>query len=96
LTRREAESYSPFVPNRKGEFFLRHLPIRPYFQSFLRASLPWALAFIVFIAGLTACKPAASALDAGFLHPPDSAKPRVYWWWLFNRVNKAAITRDLE
>jgi hypothetical protein len=73
-----------------------HLPIRPHFQSFLRARLPWALAFIVFVAGLTACKPAASGIDAGFLHPPDAAKPRVYWWWLFNRVDKAAITRDLE
>jgi hypothetical protein len=72
------------------------LPIRPYFQSFLRAPRLWALAFIVFVAGLAACKPAASGLDAGFLHPPDVAKPRVYWWWLFNRVDKAAITRDLE
>ncbi len=72
------------------------LPIRPYIQSLLRAFLPWALAFVIFVVGLTACKPAASGLDAGFLHPPDAAKPRVYWWWLFNRVNKAAITRDLE
>jgi hypothetical protein len=72
------------------------LPIRPCFRSFLRARRLWALAFIVFVAVLTACKPAASGLDAGFLDPPDSAKPRVYWWWLFNRVDKAAITRDLE
>ena len=33
---------------------------------------------------------------AGWIIMPDSAKPRVYWWWLFNRVDKAAITRDLE
>jgi hypothetical protein len=72
------------------------LPIRPHIRSFLRARGPWALAFIVIVAGLTACKPAASGLDEGFLHPPDAAKPRVYWWWLFNRINKAAITRDLE
>ncbi len=31
-----------------------------------------------------------------FVSPPDSVKPRVYWWWLFNRVDKAGITRDLE
>ncbi len=31
-----------------------------------------------------------------FLSPPDDAKPRVYWWWLYNRVNKEGITRDLE
>lgn len=36
------------------------------------------------------------SLKNSFLSPPDSAKPRVYWWWLFNRVDKAGITRDLE
>jgi len=35
-------------------------------------------------------------LDQGFAAPPDSAKPRVYWFWIFNRVDKAGITRDLE
>ena len=35
-------------------------------------------------------------LDKGFAAPPDDAKPRVYWFWLFNRVDKAGITRDLE
>ena len=32
----------------------------------------------------------------GFLNPPASAKPSVYWWWLFNRIDKKGITRDLE
>ena len=36
------------------------------------------------------------SLKNSFISPPDSAKPRVYWWWLFNRVDKAGITRDLE
>jgi hypothetical protein len=35
-------------------------------------------------------------LAEGFISPPDSAKPRVYWWWLFNRVDSSGITRDLE
>ncbi|MFZ1935972.1 MAG: glycosyl hydrolase [Thermoguttaceae bacterium] len=35
-------------------------------------------------------------LAKGFLDPPASAKPSVYWWWLFNRVDKKGITRDLE
>jgi hypothetical protein len=46
---------------------------------------------------LPACRPsAAPGLESEFVRPPDSAKPRIYWWWLFNRVDKAAITRDLE
>ncbi|MFT3934780.1 MAG: glycosyl hydrolase [Chitinophagaceae bacterium] len=35
-------------------------------------------------------------LSNSFVAPPDSVKPRVYWWWLFNRVDKAGITRDME
>lgn len=31
-----------------------------------------------------------------FVSPPDNARPRVYWWWLFNRVDREGITRDLE
>jgi len=34
-------------------------------------------------------------LDKGFVTPPDEAKPRVYWFWIFNRVDKEGITRDL-
>lgn len=43
--------------------------------------------------------PAAAAqdeLERNFAVPPDSAKPSVYWWWLYNRVDRAGITRDLE
>ena len=39
---------------------------------------------------------AGDNLDQGFARPPDSAKPRVYWFWIYNRVDKAGITRDLE
>ena len=35
-------------------------------------------------------------LETGFANPPASAKPRVYWFWIYNRVDKAGITRDLE
>ncbi len=38
----------------------------------------------------------ADDLAKGFAHPPDDAKPRVYWWWLNNLVNQEGITRDLE
>jgi len=38
----------------------------------------------------------SDTLLSSFETPPNSAKPRVYWWWLFNRVDKEGITRDLE
>ena len=36
------------------------------------------------------------SLASSFNSPPDSTKPRIYWWWLFNRIDKEGITRDLE
>ncbi len=35
-------------------------------------------------------------LEQGFANPPAKARPSVYWWWLFNRIDKKSITRDLE
>ncbi|MGB0744063.1 MAG: glycosyl hydrolase [Opitutales bacterium] len=35
-------------------------------------------------------------LSADFLNPPMEVRPSGYWWWLYNNVDKASITRDLE
>jgi hypothetical protein len=41
-------------------------------------------------------KVAQDKLAMNFYAPPDPAKPRVYWFWIYNRVTKAGITRDLQ
>ena len=38
----------------------------------------------------------AQSLEKGFLNPPDSAKPWVYWFWLNGNLSKDGITADLE
>ncbi len=49
---------------------------------------------------LTALAPRASAsgadLDTVFRHPPESARPWVYWYWMNAAVSRAGITADLE
>jgi hypothetical protein len=45
---------------------------------------------------LTKSIPATDTLLKAFQSPPDSAKLRVYWFWIYNRIDKAGITRDLE
>jgi hypothetical protein len=35
-------------------------------------------------------------LEAGFVTPPDSAKPRVWWHWMNGNVTKEGIRADLE
>lgn len=37
-----------------------------------------------------------SKLKAGFVHPPDSAKPGVYWYFMDGNMSAKSITADLE
>lgn len=46
--------------------------------------------------GTQALDQSGPELVRGFVSPPDSAKPRVFWWWLNSLVDREAITRDLE
>lgn len=35
-------------------------------------------------------------LKKSFIHPPENAKPWVYWYWMQSSVSRAGITADLE
>lgn len=59
-----------------------------FFLSFASAAL---IFFSAKVEGV-----AQGNLEQGFANPPVSAKPRVYWFWIYNHVDKAGITRDLE
>src|SRR5688500_7370538 len=39
---------------------------------------------------------AEEALVSGFISPPDSAKPRVWWHWMNGNISKEGIEKDLE
>ena len=38
----------------------------------------------------------ADDLDNVFQHPPDAARPQVYWMWMGSNISAAGITGDLE
>ena len=38
----------------------------------------------------------ASELAKGFVRPPESARPWVYWFWLNSNITREGITADLE
>ena len=40
--------------------------------------------------------PVADDLANGFVRPPDSARPWVYWFWLNSNITREGITADLE
>ncbi len=39
---------------------------------------------------------AADVVERGFTHPPGSARPWVYWFWLNGNITSNGITADLE
>lgn len=39
--------------------------------------------------------PTADPLEAGFLNPPNAAKPRVWWHWMDGNVSREGIQKDL-
>lgn len=46
--------------------------------------------------GLSASGQAVDPLEAGFQHPPDSAKPQTWWHWMNGNITREGITADLE
>ena len=40
--------------------------------------------------------PVEDDLANGFVRPPDSARPWVYWFWLNSNITREGITADLE
>ncbi len=49
------------------------------------------------LATLFSCtSPANDYLKQGFMDPPDSARPGVYWYFMDGNIDREAITEDLE
>src|SRR6267142_3043567 len=52
--------------------------------------------FILMVLAVKIYAGSFSDLEQGFLHPPDSARPWVFWFWLNGNVTSNGITADLE
>lgn len=61
----------------------------------LKIFFSFLLAISVFQYGNAQPKP-AGLIEQTFQHPPESAKPWVFWYWMHAAVSKAGITADLE
>ena len=68
-------------------------------RDFLKRVAAAGLAVVVTPSGMFAARRGAGAapgLSEAFLHPPASAKPLVFWYWMNGNVTRDGITRDLE
>lgn len=64
-------------------------------RSRILKSIRTITSVLLIIASASAAEPVRS-LGEEFDHPPMEVRPSGYWWWLYNNVDKASITRDLE
>jgi alpha-L-rhamnosidase/F5/8 type C domain len=51
---------------------------------------------LLFVVSVVVVKAQQSQLEKDFLHPPKSAKPWVFWYWMNGNVSKEGIKADLE
>ena len=54
------------------------------------------MAALLALGALTGIAAAAEDLARGFVAPPPSARPWVYWFWINGNISKEGITADLE
>ena len=48
------------------------------------------------LALLAALTTSAADLEKAFMQPPESTRPRCYWYWMDGYITKEGLTRDLE
>src|SRR5579885_2573304 len=76
-------------------------------RTFLRNGILWAsvisrrLNLLTLWGGNDAGTPPVTGappnvLEAGFISPPDWAKPWCYWWWLNGYATREGIVTDLD
>ncbi|MDB6018176.1 MAG: Alpha-L-arabinofuranosidase precursor [Pedosphaera sp.] len=51
---------------------------------------------VMLLVSSTVLSGASPALEAGFVQPPNSVRPWVYWFWINGNISKEGITADLE
>jgi hypothetical protein len=81
---------------RAGFVFYRSVRESATMNSMILQAKLAAVLFAMMLLAIATFAQSPREMERGFQTPPDSAKPRVYWWWLNSRVSKEGITRDLE
>ena len=62
----------------------------------IKTTITFIISLIILILIMLASCNSPQSLEQGFLNPPDSARPGVYWYFMDGNLSKEAITKDLE
>ena len=78
-----------------GWAWCRQKPVGSVFHGSRLAGLRAIVASLPLCGSLLMAAPSAD-LEKGFVSPPESARPWVYWFWLNGNITSNGITADLE
>ena len=62
----------------------------------MKTSFKIMIVLISVLAVFSCANSSGQGLEIGFVNPPDSARPGVYWYFMDGNVSKESITKDLE
>jgi hypothetical protein len=62
----------------------------------VQKSLAYRTALLGLLLLGTAASAQQTALQRGFVTPPDSAKPSIYWYWMSDNISQAGVQKDIE
>jgi hypothetical protein len=65
----------------------------------MKRVVPVILLCLITLAGMAQVRGKVMTKDElkqAFLHPPEAAKPWVFWYWMYGAVTRAGVTADLQ
>ncbi|MFT3704967.1 MAG: glycosyl hydrolase [Agriterribacter sp.] len=63
----------------------------------MKKLLVFSIAMLLYVLSFAQSSPKTKdSLYAGFVTPPDAAKPRVWWHWMHGNITKDGISKDLH
>ena len=71
--------------------------MRPFYcpsLNYLPAGKTIAIALLLALGGAASAQ--QTALREGFVTPPDSVKPSVYWYWMSDNMSQEGVKKDIE
>jgi len=70
--------------------------LRMFRALFSHSSLGTLAGLLLCLLSVQSVSGAKDPLREGFMNPPDSSRPGVYWYFMDGNISREAITGDLE
>ena len=70
---------------------------RNFMNHFIIRKTPgYSAAVLLLLSVVSAASAQKATLQQGFVTPPDSVKPSVYWYWMSDNISAEGVKKDLD